>query len=308
MSSIGRHLLDTEHLDREQIDLVMRTSAEMAEVLRRPRKKLDTLAGRTVCTAFFESSTRTRHSFELAAKRLSADVLSFSAVGSSVAKDESLEDTVRTLQAMGVDLFVVRHRAPGAPWKVAECTRASVVNAGDGMHAHPTQALLDLRTILDAKGDAQGLKVAIVGDSAHSRVVRSNLHTLRRCGAEVRLIGPPTLVPRSLESLGATVHHSLEEGLRDVDVVMALRLQLERMKAGLLPSMGEYIRRYRIDREVMRYAKPDAVVMHPGPMNRGLEITAEVADGPQSVIEKQVTNGIAVRMAVMSLLARPEAP
>ncbi len=306
MALLGRHLLDTAGLTRAQIELVMARAAEMASVLRRPKKRLPILEGRTVCTAFWESSTRTRNSFELAAKRLSADVISFGSTGSSVSKAESLEDTVRTLQAMGVDIFVVRHASPGAADKVAASTRASVINAGDGAHAHPTQALLDLRTILDHKPRIEGLKVAIVGDVAHSRVVRSNLHVLRTCGAEVRVVGPPTLVPEAMASLGALVHHSLEEGLRDADVVMALRMQRERMDQGLIPSLGDYIRRYQIDAEAMRFARPDAIVMHPGPMNRGIEITDQVADGPASVIEKQVTNGIAVRMAVMALLETPE--
>lgn len=306
MPGLGPHLIDTADLGRDQIDLVMQRAAEMAEVLRRPVKKLATLRGRTVCTAFFEGSTRTRHSFELAARRLSADVISFSPAGSSTGKDEGLEDTVRTIQAMGVDIFVVRHAAPGAAHKVAASTRASVINAGDGAHAHPTQALLDLRTILDKKRRIDGLTVAIVGDIAHSRVVRSNLYTLRTCGARVRLIGPPSLMPPAVDRLGVEVHHDLVRGLAGADVVMALRLQKERMEAALLPSMGEYIRRFRIDAAAMRHAAPDAIVMHPGPMNRGIEITAEVADGPQSVIEAQVTNGIAVRMAVMSLLTGPE--
>ena len=295
-----------DELSAEEIVHILDTAESLREVSTRSIKKVPALRGKVVALMFFEDSTRTRMSFELAASRLSVDTMIFTAKGSSVAKGETTLDTVRNVEAMGVDVFVMRHSQPGAPHLVARKVSSSIINAGDGAHEHPTQALLDIFTMRQRLGEGAGREVAIVGDIAHSRVVRSNLYTLRTCGAKVRLIGPPSLMPPAVDKLGVEVFHELPRGLAGADVVMALRLQKERMDSALLPSMGEYIRRFRIDAAAMRLAAPDAIVMHPGPMNRGIEITAEVADGPQSVIEAQVTNVIAVRMAVMSLLTGPE--
>ena len=308
-----RHLLDVADLSAAELDLVMRTTDAMREVLARPIAKVPVLRGRQVTVLFYEASTRTRVSFEVAAKNLSADVVNIAAATSSVSKGESLVDTVRTVEALGAHLLVIRHPVSGAPYLAAETFGGSVLNAGDGWHAHPTQALLDLYTIRERMpgGSPRGRKIVILGDLLHSRVARSNIWTLTAAGAEVWLCGPAPLL-RGYEAWAARsvaagrpfgVTTSIDDALRDADVVMALRIQRERMAAGLLPSLREYAARYGLTRERLALAKPDALVMHPGPMNEGVEIAADVAAGAQSVITDQVTNGVAVRMAMLYLLA-----
>jgi aspartate carbamoyltransferase catalytic subunit len=301
-----RHLLDVDVLGLDEVELVMRTTDAMREVLARPIPRVPALRGRAVTILFYEASTRTRVSFEVAAKNLSADVVNIAAASSSVAKGESLVDTVRTIEALGADMLVLRHHVSGAPYLAAEVFGGSVVNGGDGWHAHPTQALLDLYTMREHLGSLAGRKVVILGDVLHSRVARSNLWTLTGAGADLWLCGPAPLV-RGFEawarSGGFTLTTSLDEALRDAEVVMALRIQRERMDAGLLPSLREYAARYGLTRERLRLAAPDALVMHPGPVNEGVEIAADVAAGAQSVITGQVTNGVAVRMALLYLLA-----
>ncbi|MCL6451337.1 MAG: aspartate carbamoyltransferase catalytic subunit [Acetobacteraceae bacterium] len=289
-------------MEPSEIELVLDTAASMRDILGRTIKKVPTLRGRTVVTLFYEASTRTRASFELAAKYLSADTISVTAATSSVQKGETLKDTARTLEVMGADVVVMRHPASGACHFLASRVRASVVNGGDGTHEHPTQALLDMFTIRRHKGRLKGLVVAIVGDIYHSRVARSNIIGLVKMGAEVRVAGPATLLPPCLEELGARAYSRVEPALEGADVVMALRLQLERQQRGLFPSTREYARLYGIDRNRLSLARPDALLMHPGPMNRGVEVCSYVADGPASVIEEQVTNGVAVRMALLYLL------
>ena len=297
-----RHLLGLRDLDRDDLTTVLATAREMREVLDRPIKRVPTLRGVTVVNLFFEASTRTRISFELAEKRLSADTISFTTSGSSVSKGETLRDTARNLEAMRVDVAVIRHSSPGAAHYLTRCVDAVVVNAGDGAHEHPTQGLLDLLTMTDLLGDLQGRRVSIIGDVTHSRVARSNLYALRAMGADVTVCGPPTMLPRGIEALGARVTHRLDEALDGADVAMALRLQLERQGAGLFPTLREYHRRFGLRAEHLdRY--PDLRVLHPGPINRGVELAAEVADSPNAVILDQVTNGVAVRMAVLYLLA-----
>lgn len=296
-----RHLLGLEDLSREEILHILDTSRTFREVLDRPIKKVPSLRGVTVCNAFYEASTRTRLSFELAAKRLSADTISFSTSGSSVSKGETLIDTVRNIEAMKVDMVVLRHSSSGAAQYLSGRVKARVINAGDGFHEHPTQGLLDLYTIRERFPQLEGLRVTIVGDIAHSRVARSNIWSLSKVGARVTVAGPRTLLPVGLERTGIRVTDRLEEGIEGADVVMVLRLQLERMKSGFLPSLREYARTFGITAEKLRRAgRP--VVMHPGPMNRGVEIDPEVADGPDSVILDQVANGVAVRMAVLFLV------
>ncbi len=308
-----RHLLDVDGLSAADLELVMRTTDAMREVLARPIAKVPALRGRQVTILFYEASTRTRVSFEVAAKNLSADVVNIAAATSSVSKGESLIDTVRTVEALGAHMLVIRHPVSGAPYLAAETFGGSVLNGGDGWHAHPTQALLDLYTMRSHLGDASlaGRKVVILGDILHSRVARSNIWTLTAAGADLWLCGPATLL-RGFEawaSRGAAggrqfhVTTSIDEALRDADVVMALRIQRERMAAGLLPSLREYAARYGLTAARLRAAKPEALVMHPGPMNEGVEIAADVAAGSQSVITDQVTNGVAVRMALLYLLA-----
>jgi aspartate carbamoyltransferase catalytic subunit len=308
-----RQVLDLDDFTADEIEHVMRTTDAMKDVLRRELKRAPALRGFTVATLFYEASTRTRASFELAGKILGADVINLSAGGSSVEKGESLIDTVRTLQAIGVDLLVMRHGRSGAPYLAARHLHAALINAGDGWHAHPTQALLDLYTIREHLGGVRGRRVAIVGDITHSRVARSNLWGLTAAGAEVVVCGPPTLLPLGLgrrypwaggdDGLPpVTVVHDIETALRGADVVMTLRLQAERQQSGLLPSLREYSRLYQITPERLRLARPDALVMHPGPMNEGVEIGPEVAYSVQSRIEAQVTNGVAVRMALLYLL------
>ncbi|GLW21084.1 MULTISPECIES: aspartate carbamoyltransferase catalytic subunit [Microbispora] len=296
------HLLSTGDLTRDDALLILDTAEELARVSQRSIKKLPTLRGRTVVNLFFEDSTRTRISFEAAAKRLSADVINFSAKGSSVSKGESLKDTALTLEAMGADAVVIRHSASGAPHRLANWVRGSVVNAGDGTHEHPTQALLDAFSIRRRLGRLDGLKISIVGDVLHSRVARSNVLLLHTLGADVTLVAPPTLLPVAVESWPCQVSYDLDAVLPKSDVVMMLRVQLERMNAAYFPSAREYSRRYGLDRDRFARLHDDAIVMHPGPMNRGMEISAEVADSPRSTIVEQVGNGVTVRMAVLYLL------
>jgi aspartate carbamoyltransferase catalytic subunit len=299
-----KHLLSAADLDRDQALLVLDTAEQMDRALvGREVKKLPTLRGRTVVNLFYEDSTRTRTSFELAAKRLSADVVNFSAKGSSVSKGESLKDTALTLQAMGADAVVIRHPYSGAPHRLAEWVAGSVVNAGDGTHEHPTQALLDAFTMRRRLGRLDGLRVTVVGDVLHSRVARSNVLLLHELGADVTLVAPPTLLPVGVQAWPATVCYDLDAELPKADVVMMLRVQRERMSASYFPSAREYSRRYGLDRARMALLPEHAIVMHPGPMNRGMEIAAEVADDPRrSTIVEQVTNGVSVRMAVLYLL------
>ncbi len=297
------HLLGIEPLEPDEITLILDTAETMAEVSRREIKKVPTLRGKTVINLFVEPSTRTRSSFELAEKRLSADTLNFSAQSSSFVKGETLLDTARNLEAMAPDFIVIRHREPGAPHFLARHCQAAIINAGDGTHEHPTQALLDAYTIRQRLGRFRGLKVAIVGDILHSRVARSNILLLSRMGAEVFVCGPPTLIPRGVESLGCRATCRIEEALEGAHVVMVLRIQLERMHSGFFPTLREYATLYGLDLERFRRAAPGAILMHPGPINRGVEITGELADGHASVILEQVANGVAVRMAVLYLLA-----
>jgi len=298
-----RHLLGIDPLEREEIELVLDTADSLAEISTREIKKVPTLRGRTVVNLFVEPSTRTQSSFELAEKRLSADSLNFAAARSSFAKGETLLDTARNLEAMAPDFIVVRHREAGAPHFLAQHCTASIINAGDGAHEHPTQALLDAYTIRQNKARIRGLRVAIVGDILHSRVARSNILLLTRLGAEVTVCGPPTLLPRGIAHMGCTVTHRVDEALEGVDVVMMLRIQLERMHSGFFPTLREYARLYGLDARRFGRAAGDAIIMHPGPINRGVEIMSDLADGNASVILEQVTNGVAVRMAVLYLLA-----
>jgi aspartate carbamoyltransferase catalytic subunit len=312
---MNRHLISAADLSRQDALRVLDTADELARVSDRPIKKLPTLRGRTVVNLFFEDSTRTRISFEAAAKRLSADVINFAVKGSSVAKGESLKDTALTLEAMGADAVVVRHSASGAPQRLAGWLRGSVINAGDGAHEHPTQALLDAFTIRrrfgrgagagsgGGAGEAlDGLRVTIVGDVLHSRVARSNVWLLHTLGAEVALVAPPTLLPVAIDDWPCSVSYDLDAALPKSDVVMMLRIQQERMNAAYFPSVREYSRRYGLDTARLRQLPDEAIVMHPGPMNRGVEIAAEVADSPRSTIVEQVANGVSVRMAVLYLL------
>ncbi|MBZ0088925.1 MAG: aspartate carbamoyltransferase catalytic subunit [Thermoanaerobaculia bacterium] len=298
-----KDLLGIEELSIAEIELILATAESFAEVAERPVKKVPTLRGKTVVNLFFEPSTRTRVSFEIAAQRLSADIVNFSVDLSSQTKGETLRDTAHNIASMYPDFVVVRHRHVGVPGMLARELKAGVVNAGDGSHEHPTQALLDALTIRRRKGAIAGLTVAMVGDIAHSRVVRSNIHLLTRMGARVRVAGPRTMVPAEIAALGVEVHYSLEDAIRDADVVMMLRLQLERQRRFLFPSLGEYARLFGLTAARLELAKPDAIVLHPGPMNRGVEITSEVADGSRSVILEQVGQGVAVRMAALYLLA-----
>ncbi len=298
-----KHLLGLEDLSAAEIEAVLDTAQSFREISTRSIKKVPALRGRVVVNLFFEASTRTRTSFGLAAKRLSADTVDFVAAGSSTSKGETLSDTARNLEAMGVDIVVVRHPAPGAPHFLSRVLKCGVVNAGDGAHEHPTQGLLDIFTIRERKGRVAGLKVLFVGDITHSRVARSDIFGLRTLGAKVGVVGPATLIPARLRELGVEVHYDLDDAIGQYDVVNLLRIQLERQGQNLFPSIREYARLFGLNGERMRRAKPDILVMHPGPVNRGVEITPEVADGPNSVILEQVTNGLAVRMAVLYLVA-----
>lgn len=298
-----KHLIGLEDVTPDEIEHILNTSSSFKTIFTRAVKKVPTLRGRTVVNLFFEASTRTRTSFELAAKRLSADVINFSVSTSSVVKGETLIDTAKTIEALECDMIVIRHSCSGVPLFLSKVLKSSIINAGDGMHEHPTQGLLDLFTIREKKGRIAGLKVVIVGDIAHSRVARSNIYGLTKMGANVVLVAPPTLIPKEIERLNIEVCNDLNKAIVDADVVYMLRIQLERQKRNLFPSLREYTILYGLDEEKLKLAKPDAIVMHPGPMNRGIEISPEVADSKQSVITEQVTNGIAVRMAVLYLLA-----
>jgi aspartate carbamoyltransferase catalytic subunit len=297
-----KHLLDLQDVSREDIELVLDTARSFREVSEREVKKVPALRGRTVAMLFAEPSTRTRVSFELAAKRLSADTLSIQAAASSLTKGETILDTALNIQAMNVDLVVVRHQASGVPQMLAAGTKMAVVNAGDGCRAHPTQALLDMFTIREKLGRLDNVKVAIIGDILHSRVARSNIAGLTKMGAKVTVCGPSTLLPIGIEEMGVEAVYDINRALKDADVVMALRMQKERQQQSFLPSVAEYVREFCVTADRLKKARPGALVMHPGPTNRGIEIAAEVADGPQSVILEQVTNGIAIRMAVLYLL------
>ncbi len=298
-----KDLLGIDDLTRDEIYRVLDTADAMREIGERPIKKVPTLRGKTVVNLFYEPSTRTRTSFEIAEKRLSADTLNIAVAASSVLKGETLADTALNIEAMAPDVIVLRHASSGACHLLARICRSRIINAGDGLHEHPTQALLDAFTIRKHKGTIEGLKVAIVGDLLHSRVLRSNVLLLTKLGARVWVSGPPTLVPRGIEQLGVIVARSVEDAVRDADVVMMLRIQQERMQGAYFPSLREYFNLFGMTEERVRLARPNVIIMHPGPMNRGVEIASEVADGPYSVILEQVANGVAVRMAVLYLLA-----
>ncbi len=298
-----KDLLGLKDLSAESITAILNEAQEMKKIVCQTEKKTKDLAGRTVVNLFYENSTRTRLSFELAAKYMSANAANITASGSSVQKGETLIDTANTINAMGTDILVMRHSMSGAPHLIAPLVTASVINAGDGMDEHPTQALLDMLTIIEKKGSVKGLKIAIIGDIYHSRVVRSNIYGITKLGAEVSVGGPSTLIPPEMEKLGVKVFNSVHEAVIDADVVMGLRIQLERQKSGLFPSIREYYRFFGIDEKRLKFAKPDALVMHPGPVNRGVEFSSSVIDGDQSVINEQVTSGVAVRMAVMKILS-----
>lgn len=301
-----QHLLGLENVSKEDISLILDTADSFYEILQREIKVVPTLRGKTVVNLFYENSTRTRISFELAEKRLSAAALNFSASTSSVKKGESLRDTIRNIEAMKIDMVVVRHSSAGVPWFLTQCTDAVIVNAGDGLHEHPTQALLDMMTIRRKMRKLQGLKVAIVGDIFHSRVARSNAWGMTTMGMDVVLCGPPTLLPQHTESFGVPVTDNLNEALEGADVIMLLRMQLERQASGTFPSIREYRDRYGLDLEKLSLIKKDAIIMHPGPINRGIELASDVADSSRSVILEQVTCGVAIRMAVLYLLGGGE--
>lgn len=299
MTWTKKDLLSIEELSKEEIELLLQTAESFKEVSSREVKKVPALRGKTIANLFFESSTRTRTSFELAAKRLSADIINFSSAGSSTQKGESLSDTAHNIEAMNVDTIVMRHPSSGAAEYLARSIKAGVINAGDGIHEHPTQGLLDIFTIREKKKTLEGIKVCLVGDILHSRVARSNIWGLKKLGAEITVCGPPTLIPPGIESLGVRVSYDIDKAIEGQDVLNILRIQLERQKGAFFPSIREYAAEYGITSERLRKAKKDVIVMHPGPINRGVELAAEVADGPNSVILDQVTNGVAVRMAVL---------
>jgi aspartate carbamoyltransferase catalytic subunit len=304
-----RHILGIEHLSASDIEFILDTAESLKSILDRPIKKVPTLRGRTVVMLFFEPSTRTKLSFDLAAKRLSADSVGITASASSIVKGETLIDTARNIEAMKPDVIVMRHPMSGAPHLMARHVDAAVINAGDGTNEHPSQALLDMMTIRERKGRIKGLQVAIIGDIAHSRVAKSDIRALVKMGARVRVAGPATMMPRCVETLGAEPYLHIEEAIRDADVVMTLRIQRERQGRGLFPSEREYAARFGINSKNFSLARDDALIMHPGPINRGIELTNELADSDRSVILDQVTNGVAVRMALFSLLLpelRPE--
>jgi len=302
MNLINKDILGTESLSRKEIEGILDTAVSFKEVSTRLIKKVPTLRGRTIINLFFEASTRTRTSFEIAGKRLSADVINISASTSSAVKGESLLDTAYNLEAMNPDLLIVRHGVSGAPHMIAKHIKCPVINAGDGAHEHPTQALLDLLTIREHSKQLAGLKVAIVGDIAHSRVARSNIHAMLKCGMEVTVVGPPTMIPVGIECLGVKVLHNLEEAVSQMDVVMMLRIQLERQNEGLFPSFREYSNQFCLTADKLRNSRKDILIMHPGPVNRGIEIALDIMEGPHSVILDQVNNGVALRMALMYLL------
>lgn len=298
------NLLGLKETSAEDINAILEDAFKMKEaILMQDVKKSSILNGKSILTLFFENSTRTRVSFELASKYLGAVAANISASGSSIAKGETLIDTVRTLEAMGTDVIIIRHSESGAPHLVSRYTSSKIVNAGDGMNEHPTQALLDIMTMKEEKGDIKGLKVAIIGDVKHSRVARSNIYGLKKLGAEVALAGPSTLLPANLEEFEVKMYTDVEKAIEGADIVMGLRIQLERQKKGLFPSVREYNKYFGVNKERLALAKPDAILMHPGPVNRGVELNPDIVDGDQSVINKQVTNGVCVRMAVLNMLA-----
>ena len=297
-----KDILGIQELSVEEIDLILETADSFIEVSTREIKKVPTLRGKTVVNLFYEASTRTRTSFEIAGKRLSADTINISASTSSVVKGETLIDTAKNLEAMNPDIIVIRHSAAGAPHMLDGILRQSIINAGDGAHEHPTQALLDMMTIRTKKGGIAGLKVAIVGDITHSRVARSNIHGLTKMGARVCVSGPATMIPRGIEKMGVAVHFRIEEAIRDADIIMMLRIQTEREKQNIFPSLREYAQYFSLNRKNIGFARKDVLIMHPGPINRGVEISPDIADGPHSIILDQVTNGVAVRMALLYLL------
>ncbi len=294
-----KDLLSLEELSKEEIELILHTAESFKEISTREVKKVPALRGKTIANLFFEPSTRTRTSFEVAAKRLSADIINFSSMGSSTSKGENLTDTARNIEAMHVDTIVMRHPSSGSAEYLARSIRAGVVNAGDGIHEHPTQGLLDIFTIRERKKKIEGLKVCLIGDILHSRVARSNIWGLKKLGAKVTVCGPPTLIPAGIEELGVEVSYDIDQVIRDQDVLNILRIQLERQQGAFFPSIREYAAEYGISKERMMKAKKDVIIMHPGPINRGVELAAEVADSAQSVILEQVTNGVAIRMAVL---------
>ncbi len=302
MSLTSKHLLGMQNAPAEDINLILDTARTFREVLERPVKKVPTLQGITICNLFYENSTRTRLSFELAEKRLSADTINFSKAGSSAAKGESFKDTVRNIEAMKVDMIVVRHESAGVPLFLTKVTSAKVINAGDGIHEHPTQALLDLYSIREKKENFEGLRVCIVGDIAHSRVALSNIFALKTLGAEVSVCGPLSMMPRYIEKFGVKVLHRIDEAIAENDVINVLRIQLEREAGSSIPSVREYHNYFGVTAERIEKNNPDILILHPGPINRGVEISSEVADGPYQIILDQVTNGVAVRMAVLYLL------
>jgi aspartate carbamoyltransferase catalytic subunit len=298
-----KDILDMKSLSADEINLILDTAVKMKEISDRSIKKVPTLRGKTMVLFFYEPSTRTRLSFDIAAKRLSADSLSLSATASSTVKGETLVDTARNLEAMRPDVIVIRHPMAGAPHMIAKMVSTSVINAGDGMHAHPSQSLLDIMTVREKKGSLYGLRVAIIGDISHSRVARSNIAGFSKMGADVILPGPPTMIPKGIEALGASVTYNINDAISGADVIMMLRIQKERQKSFLFPSEREYSRFYGLSADKLKNAKEDVLIMHPGPLNRGVEIAPDVADGPHSIILEQVTNGVAIRMALFYLLS-----
>ena len=302
MTLAKKDILEIESLSVEEIQEILDTAETLKEISTRSIKKVPTLRGKTIIHFFYEPSTRTKTSFEIAAKRLSADTVSISASTSSIVKGETLVDTAKNLEAMNPDVIVIRHRSAGAPHLLARLVKACVINAGDGMHAHPTQALLDMMTVREKKGRLAGLRIAIIGDIAHSRVARSNIVGFTKMGAKVVLAGPPTMIPMGIETLGARVTYHIQEAIKDADIIMVLRIQKERQQAFLFPSEREYAQCYGLTEKRLTRAKKDVLIMHPGPINRGVEIAPEVAEGPYSVILEQVANGVAIRMALLYLL------
>ncbi|MFC2083854.1 aspartate carbamoyltransferase catalytic subunit [Bacteroidota bacterium] len=302
MALTNRHLLGLNGIPKEDIELILDTATTFREVLDRPIKRVPTLQGQTICNLFFESSTRTRISFELAQKRLSADSVNFSKIGSSTAKGESFKDTVKNIEAMKVDMIVIRHESAGVPHYLAKISHANIINAGDGSHEHPTQALLDMYSIKEKLGRLEGLKVCIIGDISHSRVALSNIYGLITMGAHVSVCGPTTMIPREMNSLGVKVIHKVEDAISQHDVLNVLRIQLEREAGNSIPSLREYHNYFGITSDKLEKYNKDILILHPGPINRGVELSSEVADGPYQVILDQVTNGVAIRMAVLYLL------
>ncbi len=300
-----KHLLGIAELEREEIEAILESAASMKDILKRDIPKVPTLRGKTVANLFFEPSTRTRTSFEIAAKRLSADVVNFSSAGSSISKGETLKDTVRNIEAMIVDAVVVRHSSEGVPHYIASFSKASVINAGDGKHEHPTQALLDVFTIKEKKGYIEGLNIAIVGDITHSRVARSDILAIKKLGGNPIVVGPPTMLPLYVEALEVETAHCIDEVIPHVDVIIMLRIQKERMKSPLFPSIREYSRLFGLNRKKLEKAKKDVLIMHPGPVNWGVELSPDIMDFERNIILEQVTNGVAVRMAVLYLLIGP---